>query len=333
MKPEAELHTPNARRYFPLAYAALCLFAGCSDPDANLRQGYIEGEFVYVSSPHSGKLEKLAVARGATVKAGELLFSLDDTPEQTALDEARRRRAQALANLQDVTKGRRPSELESLRAQLRQAQSALDLAQKEVARQEKLTRVPGATTEQELDHARSVRDQNRERVAQLEAELRTAHLGSRSDQVHAADANLRALDAALAKAQWDLSQKQQSAPVAGIVFDTLYREGEWVAAGRPVVAVLPPQYVKLRVFVPQAWLGSLHVGDALQVRIDGAKDAVTGKVSFISPRAEYTPPVIYSRENRSKLVFLVEALFEPSVAAGLHPGQPVDVRFNIAPAR
>jgi HlyD family secretion protein len=113
-----------------------------------------------------------------------------------------------------------------------------------------------------------------------------------------------------------------------VVFDTLYREGEWIAAGRPVVVLLPPQNVKLRVFVPQARLGSLHVGDPVRIFVDGAKDAVTGKVSFISPRAEYTPPVIYSRDERSKFVFLVEATFENAAAALLHPGQPVDVQFN-----
>jgi HlyD family secretion protein len=158
-------------------------------------------------------------------------------------------------------------------------------------------------------------------------------LGSRSDQVAGAEANVSALDAALARAEWDLSQKRQTAPVAGSVFDTLYREGEWVAAGRPVVALLPPQHVKVRTFVPQPWLGSIHVGDALEVRVDGAKEPYTAKVSFISPRAEYTPPVIYSRESREKLVFMVEGVFDAAAAAKLHPGQPVDVRFKSAPAR
>jgi HlyD family secretion protein len=314
------------------ALLLLSVLAGCSDGDSNLRQGYIEGDFVYVSSAYPGRLEKLAVQRGATVKAGDLLFALDDAPERAARDEAARRRAQALASLEDTRKGRRPSEIESLRAQLRQAQAAVELAQKELLRQEKLSRVPGATTEQELDRARSVLRQDRERVAQLQADLQTAQLGSRPDQVRAADANLRALDAALAKAEWDLAQKRQSAPAAGLVFDALYREGEWIAAGRPVVSLLPPQHVKLRVFVPEPWLSSIHVGDTLRVEIDGATP-VDAKVSFISPRAEFTPPVIYSRENRSKFVFLVEARFDPEVAAKLHPGQPVDVRFNIASAK
>jgi HlyD family secretion protein len=136
------------------------------------------------------------------------------------------------------------------------------------------------------------------------------------------------LEAAVTKAEWDLSQKRQPAPQAGAIFDTLYREGEWVAAGRPVVVLLPPENTKLRVFVPEVRIGSVQVGDTLQVFVDGADGPIMGRVSFISPRAEYTPPVIYSRENRSKLVFLVEAIFEPALAARLHPGQPVEAVFN-----
>jgi HlyD family secretion protein len=315
------------------AGVSLLLLIGCDRPDPNLRQGYIEGDFVYVSSPFAGRLDALNVRRGSQVKAGEPLFSLDSTPETAVRDEAARRRTQGLATLEDARKGLRPTEIDSRRAQLKQAQSALDLAQKEVMRQEKLIRVAGATTEQDLDRARATRDQNRDRVAQLQAELKTAQLGARPDQVRAAEANLKALDAALAKAEWELSQKQQAAPQPATVFDTLYRLGEWIPAGRPVVTLLPLQNVKLRVFIPQQWLGTVRVGDLVQVYVDGAAGAVTGKVSFISPRAEYTPPVIYSRENRSKFVYLVEALFEANVAERLHPGQPVDVRFDIAAAR
>ncbi len=322
----------NARiRIHPVAGAAMLLFLliGCSHPVSNRLQGYIEGEFVYVASPLAGTLEKLQVQRGAQVRPGDLLFVLESASEKAAHDEAERRLAQARASLEDARKGKRRSEMEAAEAQLKEAQAALELSEKEVARQEKLMQADGATTQQEVDRARSVRDQNRQRAAQLAAELETARLGARPDQIAAAEANVRALEAALVKAAWDLSQKRQGALQAGVVFDTLYREGEWVGAGRPVVALLPPANVKLRVFVPEPWLGSLHVGDSLQVFADGAAAAIPGKVSYISPRAEYTPPVIYSRENRNKFVFLVEAVFEPAAAQGLHPGQPVDVELKL----
>jgi len=303
--------------------------ASCGDPASTDKvQGYVEGELVYVSSPLAGILTTLKVQRGAQVRAGVLLFSLDDTPETAARDEAQRRLAQARANLQDAKKGKRPTEINSMEAQLQQARVALALSEKELARQEKLSRIPGATSEQDRDRARTARDQDRHRVAQLEADLETARLGSRSDQILAAEAAQRAQEATLDRAEWDLSQKAQRSPAAGLIFDTLYREGEWVAAGRPVVSLLPPQNIKVRAFVPETKVASIQPGDPVQVTVDGMKEQLVGKVSFISPRAEFTPPVIYSLESRSKLVFMVEAVFDPQTAAKLHPGQPVDVRFG-----
>jgi len=309
------------------AVAVLCTATGCNHKDPDRVQGYVEGEFVYVASPLAGALESLHVRRGQQVKAGDPLFALDSAPQKAAKDEAERRLAQARANLEDARKGRRPSEIESIEAQLSQARAALTFSAKEFERQERLVQ-SGARAMQDFDRARSQRDQDRQRVAQLEADLETARLGSRSDQVLAAEANVRALEAALARAEWDLSQKRQNAPQTGLVSDTLYREGEWVAAGRPVVVLLPPQSIKVRAFVPETRIGSIHAGDPVQVTVDGVPQPFKGKVSYISPRAEYTPPVIYSQESRSKLVFMIEALFDPETAAKLHPGQPVDVRFG-----
>jgi HlyD family secretion protein len=313
------------------ALAGASLLAACNQANPNQVQGYVEGEYVYMASPYAGALESLHVQRGAQVKEGDRLFSLDSTSEKAARDEAERRLAQSRANLEDVRKGKRPSEIEALKAQLKHARAALRLSNSEFARQEELMREPGATAELEFDRARAARDQNRQRVAQLEADLQTAQLGSRSDQVTAAEAEVRAREAALVKAEWDLAQKHQRAPKAGLVFDTLYREGEWVAAGRPVVALLPPQNVKVRAFVPQTLIGTMHPGDRLRVTVDGVQEPFIGTVSYISPKAEYTPPVIYSRESRGKLVFMIEAVFDLVAAANLHPGQPVDVQIGLTP--
>jgi HlyD family secretion protein len=310
------------------AIASVGMLAGCSKTQPNSVQGYVEGEFVYVASPLAGALEALHVRRGAQVKAGDPLFALDSAPERTARDEVERRLAQARATLADAKKGKRPSEIAAIEAQLRQARAALRLSESEFARQQALMGIPGATAELEYDRARSARDRDRQRVAELEAELKTAQLGSRTDLVAAAEANVRAQEAALARAEWELSQKRQTAPRAGLVIDTLYREGEWVLAGRPVVVLLPPENIKVRAFVSEIQLGAIHIGDPVQVTVDGSAQGFAGTVSFISPRAEYTPPVIYSRESRSKLVFMVEAGFDRDTASNLHPGQPVDVQFG-----
>lgn len=311
--------------------AAAVVLMACQRPPSDRVQGYVEGEFVYVASPFAGALEALAVRRGQQVHEGEALFALERGSEKAARDEAERRLSQALANLEDARKGKRPTEIESLKAQLKQAQAALRLSRREVVRQEGLTTVPGAAVELEVDRARAARDQDRQRVAQLQADLDTALLGSRTDQVIAAEAEVRAREAALARAEWEFGQKRQQAPKSGLVFDTLYREGEWVPAGRPVVVLLPPENIKVRAFVPEKRLGTIHPGDDVQVAVDGVPKAFPGTVSYISPRAEYTPPVIYSQESRDKLVFMVEIVFDPQSVTDLNPGQPVDVQFG--PAR
>jgi len=174
------------------------------------------------------------------------------------------------------------------------AEAALVLSEAEYKRQSELLR-RGPASAQEYDRARSTRDQDRQRLTQ---------------------------------AQWNFDQKKQAAPQAGLVYDTLFREGEWVAAGKPVVVLLPPQNIKVRAFVPEPRVGSIHYGDPVEVAVDGVQKPFIGKVSYISPRAEYTPPVIYSRESRQKLVFMVESVFDPQVSVNLHPGQPVDVEFK-----
>jgi HlyD family secretion protein len=91
---------------------------------------------------------------------------------------------------------------------------------------------------------------------------------------------------------------------------------------------LPPAYVKVRAFVPEGRVGAIRVGGPARVTVDGVAEPFAGAVTFVSPKPEYTPPVIYSRESRDKLVFMIEISFPPDVAAKLHPGQPVDVKFG-----
>lgn len=312
-----------------LALLTATVCGGCTRtlPTQETTQGYVEGEFVYVSAPLPGKLATVAVQRGTRVKAGDLLFELENVQEAAARDETKLRLAQIRAQVADARKGKRPTEIEATTAQLNLARTALQFSEKELARQEKLL-AARVVPVQEADRIRSQRDQDRQRVAQLEAELGTAKLGSRSDQIAATEAGMQALEAALTRSEWDLAQKRQTAPIAGLVFDTLYRSGEWVAAGRPVIVLLPPQNIKVRTFVAESQVAKIHNGDKANVMVDGISEPFSGTVSFISPQAEYTPPVIYSRESRKKLVYLVELAFDQATALKLHPGQPVTVRLG-----
>jgi HlyD family secretion protein len=140
-----------------------------------------------------------------------------------------------------------------------------------------------------------------------------------------AEAALRTAEARLNSSQTRLARRKVSSPASGTVQQVYFRQGEMVPAGRPVVALLPPENIKLRFFVPEAVLPKLAVGDAIAVACDGCPADLTARVSFIAQTAEFTPPVIYSLEERSKLVFLVEA--RPEKPGALRVGQPVSVNL------
>jgi HlyD family secretion protein len=293
-----------------LAAAFLLAFTGCARPGPPAWQGYLEGEFVYVAAPLSGQLETLSVEKGTQVAAGAPLFALERSAELDA-------EQQAAARLADLRKGQRPTELDALEAHLAQARATAKLSSRELARQKELF-AANASTADELDRARLTHEADRDATDQLAAELETARLGSRADAIAAAEA-------ALAQADWSVAQKSQSAPCTGLVFDTLYRAGEFVAAGSPVVALLPPENIKVRFFVPEADFGALRAGETVHVSIAGHDAPLDARISYLSPQPEYTPPVLYNRDNREKLVFMVEAVFSAADARDLHPGQPVDV--------
>lgn len=300
------------------------LLCSCSEPPRDCFQGYVEGEFVHVSTSLAGQLQRLPVKRGMNVRQGDPLFTLEHAFEAEALAEAEQNLRRAENKLADLSKGLRPSELAAIEARLAQTSSAYNLARLEYNRREKLYGDHTIAKEQ-LDRARTDMDSNSAAVAQLTAELKTARLGARADAVEAARADVEAARSRQSQARWRLDQKTQTAPQTAYVYDTLYNEGEYIPAGYPVVSLLPPGNIKVRFFVPEQLVGSLSVGRRGTASFDGAAEKYPIRVSHVSPQAEYTPPVIYSRETRSKLVFMIEAEFTTDKAAGLHPGQPVDV--------
>ena len=314
------------RRLLAPAFACLAALAACSDKPAGYYPGYIEGEYVRVASPLGGTLLQLAVERGAQVAKDAPLFALESEQERAARAEAEARVRQAQSTLANLEKARRPPEIAAVQAQLAQAQASLRQSQADLARTEKLV-ADKFLPPQQRDQALAARDRDRGRVAELTEQVRIANLPARTDEIAAANAEVKAASDALAQAQWRIDQKSQTAPAAGLVADTLYRPGEWVAAGAPVVSLLPPGNVKIRFYVPETTLGALRIGDAVGVRCDGCGNEIAAKVRFISPQAEYTPPVIYSRENRAKLVYLVEARPDAPNPA-LHPGLPVEVTLG-----
>jgi HlyD family secretion protein len=150
------------------------------------------------------------------------------------------------------------------------------------------------------------------------------HLAAREDLIRAATAAVGMADAALQQAEWRLSQRSARAEAPALVYDTLYQQGEFVAAGAPVVSLLPPGNLKIRFFVPEPELARLKLGQKVRLGCDGCGKDLEAEIRYVAPQAEYTPPVIFSRESRSKLVYMVEA-WPTGTAVQLHVGQPLDV--------
>jgi len=290
--------------------------------------GYVEGRLTYISSPNSGKLTSLPVLRGQDVKTGDLLFQLESQPQSSDLNAALATVNQVMADLADKQKGDRPSELDAITAQLQQAQAQVEYAKKDVSRKQKLVS-KNAIEQNQLDVANENLKIAEAGVKLYQANLTTGNLGAREDQIKSVQAQLENAKANLEKAQWNLQQKTVNSPLDAEVFDTYYRVGEQVPANQAVLSILAPADIKVIFYVDETSLSRIKVGQQVKVNCDACRSGITAVIRFISPSAEYTPPIIYSRSARTKLVYEVEAEFDRNKArqkgAMLNPGEPVEV--------
>jgi HlyD family secretion protein len=294
------------------------------DPEANWL-GYVEAETLYVAAPVSGRLAERPVERGASVAAGAVLFALDPetTDADTARAEAQVSAAQAeAANL--ALARQRQAELDVSRAAEAAAAAALTKASHDFSRVSALAQ-KGFASRAQLDAARAARDSAAASLAQARAQIAAGQLSTgREAQIAGARAQIAGAEATLRGQRQRRREIAPVAPARGVVEQTFYNPGEWVPANAPVVAVLPDDRRKLRFYVPQERIAALRPGLEIRYTCDGCGGMRGARISFISPRTEFTPPVIYSENARAKLVFLVEALLPPSDQP-LPPGLPVEV--------
>jgi HlyD family secretion protein len=307
------------------AVCALALLPACGNKPDEGWSGYAAAEYVYVGAPLAGTLSALYVTSGDKVAKGKPLFALEDEAEKAAREEATARLAAASYQAADTDKGKREQEVAVNQAQLAQARAQAELAQHDLTRKRELLS-RGFISRAQVDEAQASLAQAQARVAELSSVVQVARLPARSDERLAADAQVDAARQVLRQSEWRAQQKQQTAPAEGQVADTFFRPGEFVNAGQPVVALLPPANIKARFYVPETGIQSVALGQNVALHCDGCGEAIAARVTFISTKPEYTPPVIYSNEQRAKLVFLVEAKPSPADAARLRPGQPVQVR-------
>lgn len=299
------------------------LLGACKQSTLVDYQGYLEADYAYVGAPVAGRLVQLTVQRGAIVEVGTPLFALDGELERQQLAEAQGRLQQAQAQRDDLNLGRRPEEIQVISERVREARSALALAERELKRATELQK-RGLTSDDLRDRAAATQAQAQARLASTLAEQRSAELAGRPDAQKSADAAIAAAQAVVGQANWRVEQTRVGAIAAGRVEDTLYQIGEWVPAGAPVVKLLPDQGPFVRFFVPLAELSQWTPGTTIRVECEGCEATLTARVEFIAAAPEYTPPIIFSESRNEDLVYRVEARFDAPTR--LAPGMPVRVR-------
>jgi HlyD family secretion protein len=282
--------------------------------------GYIEGEPLYLAAPIAGTVKAMYVVRGQDVAGGAKLFVVDPQQPTAARDQAVAEVAAAQSQAIDARKGQRPLELAVMDANIAAAEARARDAQAALRRVSVLAE-KGYESKAGLDDAKANAQaaEAQARAARKQRDVGT--LGAREDQIHAADAKVSQAQAGLVGAAARLIDIAPTAPSAARVEDVFFQQGEWAPANQPILSLLPDSRIKVRFFVPEAALSAYRVGRVVHFGCDGCAKGLTARIGYVSPRPEFTPPVIYSREARDRLVYLIEAY--PSVR--LNPGQPVDV--------
>jgi HlyD family secretion protein len=305
-----------------VAFAALLLLGGCGKGPPQF-QGFVEGEFLRIGPDEPGRLAVLSVRRGDIVEAGAPLFRLEaETFEaDRAAAESRLREAEAaLADL--MAEQQRPEEIEVLMAGRARAAADVRLTRAEEERQRRL-HAEGFAATARLQQAQADAQRAEASLAEVERQIGAAQLTARIQRIEQARGAVEAARGALEAAAERLARRTVSAPEGGLIQDVLFYPGELVPAAQPVVSLLPPERRKIVFYVSEPWRVRFRPGTVVRVTCDSCPDDLTATVDFVSAEEEFTPPVIFSPEERAKLVYRVEA--RPARPLALSPGQPVSV--------
>jgi len=298
-----------------------------TDGDAVFASGTVDATEVVVSFRVPGTLRKRPVEEGSVVKAGDLIAALDDREALARLHQAEAARQAAQARLADLEQGYRPQEIAEARAQVEQARANLAHLEDEAKRSEVLFE-GGATSRQRQDRDRTAAVVAAQQHKAAQERLKLLQGGYRPETIRAAAAQLEEADAALAAARVALEDLQVTIPVAGVVTRTHAEVGETLGAGRPVASITDIAHPWIRVYIPENLIGKVRLGMPAKVTVDTFPDhAFSGRVSYVSSQAEFTPKNVQTQEERVKLVFAVNVTVD-NTDGTLKPGMPADVTIT-----
>jgi HlyD family secretion protein len=284
--------------------------------------GYAEIDYVYASTATAGRIESVAVREGDRVAIGDVLFVLEASPQQAQYDAALARAKAAEASLDNLQTGSRSEEIDVIRASLMKAEADLALAQQNLKRSEELF-AQGLIPAAQLDQARATAQAAGAAVEQLKAQLKVAELPARDAQQIAAEATLAAATADAANAKAMLDNRTIRAPDAGRVERLFFSAGEVANAGAPVVSLAGAGALKIKFYLSETDRQDFALGQRVAVTCDGCAEDLTATIDHFASDPQFTPPIIYSRDERHRLVFMTEAVMDKE--NGVLPGQPVSI--------
>ena len=307
-------------------FLGICVFlTSCSDPDTSVFSGYVEGENIYLASPFSGHIKKLLINRGDAVKQGQVLIVLEQEPQSFALMQAKSELSKAKDTLADIEKPRRTQEINAILEQIHQVEADLTLLALRVKRNRQLYEKQ-AVDKDRLDAAVTRYQLNEHKKKQLEENLALARLGSRIDRIKAQKNVIKSMSANVDAKTWQLKQKSILAPASGVIFDTYYKQGEFVANAKAIASLLAPENIRIQFYAPLSAVNQMKIGQQVTVDCYDCSSSYQATISYISPQAEYAPPLVYSRSNSNKLVYRIKAI--PKKPNLFKPGLPVYVTLG-----
>ena len=295
-----------------VAIVAWLVLRGSSEPST--LSGYIEGDDLYLAAPVAGTVASVSAVEGTHVAAGQQLFAIAPATLTAQGQQAQANVTAAQTQIAAAEANVRQADAEAAAAAADAGKARSDLSRLLAVRSDDSAAVAG----KDIDAARAALANAQARV---EAARRVAE--ARRAQVAAARAQTEQARGGQNEVAIRQGQLSPVAPAAGRVDEVFYQPGEWAAANQPIVSLLPDNKIKVRFFVPEKDLAKYRPGRTVRFACDGCASGLSAIIRYVSPKPEFTPPVIFSRESRDRLVFMVEAY--PPHPENLQPGLPVDV--------
>jgi HlyD family secretion protein len=317
---------------FAWVLAALAA-AGCGnggDTDVIAASGHVEATEVRLSAKVPGHLDAISVQEGDVVAAGQEIAWIDTTDTRLALAAATAERAQADAERRLRVAGSRREDVAEAEAQLDRARADLRGAQEDLQRMEKLL-ASGSGTDKARDDARTRRDVAAATVEAAAERLRKLKAGSRPEEIDAATARLAAADARIAQLRQQIDDAVVKSPVAGVVTEKLAERGELLARGAGLAVVTELARPWLNIYLPEPDLGRIRLGQEVEVVTDAGQRR-SGRITFVSPQAEFTPKNVQTSDERAKLVYRVKVALDNADGV-FKPGMPAEARLRPADAQ